>query len=356
MTSITPTSILAGLACTVALATGCGSDSSSSDSAKVTKPTTTAAKKVSAVSVGVKAPGLIAFRRYTDSSQAQGAVFTIKPDGSGEKQVTHPPTNYVDDQPAFSADGSKIAFERCPPAGPKPCRVWTVNRDGSGAREVSARCPSGPVCDSSGPAWSEDGRLAVNLASGLVKSGDWGDQIQHSEITVLDLERKTQLAIAHLDHWQGDIGSPAWSPDGKRIVYQRQWSPISHKTGLALFVVSAKGGTPRRLTAENIAGGDHAVWSPDGKWIAFRTHADQDPGEGPTELSLIHPDGSGLRHLKTPEDDVLSAGFSPDGEWITFGAPGVGHTYDVWAMRLDGSDIHPITRTSTWDSAPDWGP
>ncbi|MEN3282975.1 MAG: hypothetical protein V7607_4115 [Solirubrobacteraceae bacterium] len=98
------------------------------------------------------------------------------------------------------------------------------------------------------------------------------------------------------------------------------------------------------------------MWSPDGRWIAFRTHADQEPGEGPTELSLIHPDGSGLRHLKTPEGDVLSAGFSPDGQWITFGAPGVGDTYDVWAMRVDGSDMHPITRTTTWDSAPDWGP
>jgi TolB protein len=350
MTSITRTSLLAGLACAVALASGCSSGSSSSDSAKTA---TTAAKKVS---VGVKAPGLIAFRRYTDASQAQGAVFTVKPDGTGEKQVTHPPTNHVDDQPAFSADGSKIAFERCPSNEAKPCRVWTVDRDGGGEREVPARCSLGPVCDSSGPAWSEDGRLAVNLASGRVKSGDWGNQIQHSEVTVLDLERRTQLGIAHLDHWQGDVGSPAWSPDGKQIVYQRQWSPISHKIGLALFVVPAKGGTPQRLTAENIAGGDHPAWSPDGKWIAFRTHADQEPGEGPTELSLIHPDGSGLRHLKTPEDDVLSTGFSPDGEWITFGAPGVGDTYDVWAMRVDGSDMHPITRTRTWDSAPEWGP
>ena len=93
MTRITRTALLAGVACTVALASGCGSGSSSSDSATATKATTTAAKKVSAVSVGVNAPGLIAFRRYTDPSQAEGAVFTIKPDGSGEKQVTHPPTN-----------------------------------------------------------------------------------------------------------------------------------------------------------------------------------------------------------------------------------------------------------------------
>ena len=76
MTSITRTSLLAGLAGVVALAGGCGSGSSSSDSA-TTATTTTTTKKVSAVSVGVKAPGLIAFRRYSDPSHAQGAVFTV---------------------------------------------------------------------------------------------------------------------------------------------------------------------------------------------------------------------------------------------------------------------------------------
>jgi TolB protein len=358
MTSITRTALLAGLACTVALASGCGSGSSSSDAAKVTKTTAAApaTKKVSAVSVGVKAPGLIAFRRYTDSSQAQGAVFTIKPDGSGEKQVTHPPTNYVDDQPAFSADGSKIAFARCPTEDPKPCVAWVVNREGSGATRMEVQCPR-PDCDVSDPAWSQDGRVALIVASGEVKQGPGGNQIDHSAVVVFDPKRGTQRTVAHLDGFKGDLKGPAWSPDGSRIVYERQWSPLAKRGGLALFVVSSKGhGTPRRLTPEALAGGDHPVWSPDGKWIAFRTHADQEPGAGPTELSLIHPDGRGLRHLKTPEDDVLSAGFSPDGEWLAFAAPGVGGTYDVWAMRVDGSDMHPITRTASWDSAPDWGP
>lgn len=358
MIDIARTSAVAGLACTIALASGCGSGASNANSATGARSTTTAVKPDSAVSVGVKAPGLIAFRRYADATQTAGAIFTIRPDGTGERQVTHPPAGYADDQPAFSADGSRIAFERCPVDELKPCRTWVANRDGSGARELPARCPAAPTvtCDSSAPAWSEDGRLAVDLAWGTIKSGDWGNQIGHSAITVLDLERKTQRMVARLDHFQGDLGGPAWSPDGRRIVYQRQWSPISHRTGLALFVVPANGGTPRRLTAESIAGGDHPSWSPDGRWIAFRTHADQEPGAGPTQLSLIHPDGSGLRHLQTPGDDVLSTSFSPDAAWIAFGAPGVGGTYDVWAMRVDGSDAHPITRTTTWDSAPDWGP
>jgi TolB protein len=191
MTSITRTSLLAGLACTVAIASGCGSDSSSSDSGKVTKTTTTAAKRVSAVGVGVKAPGLIAFRRYTDSTQAQGAVFTIKPDGTGEKQVTHPPTNDIDDQPTFSADGSKIAFARCPTQDPKPRAAWVVDREGSGAAPMEVECPR-PDCDISDPAWSEDGRVALIVASGEVKQGPDGNQIDQSEVVVFDPKRGTQ--------------------------------------------------------------------------------------------------------------------------------------------------------------------
>jgi TolB protein len=356
MTSITRTSLLAGLACTVALASGCGSDSSSSDSAKVTKATTTAAKKGSAVSVGVKAPGLIAFRRYSDATQSQGAVFTIKPDGTGERQVTHPPTNYVDDQPTFSADGSKIAFARCPTEDRKPCVAWVVNREGSGATAMEVECPR-PDCDISDPAWSQDGRVALIVASGQVKVGPEGNQIDHSEVVVFDPKRGTQRTVAHLDGFKGDLKGPAWSPDGSQIVYERQWSPLAKHGGLALFVVSSKGGgTPPRLTSEALAAGDHPVWSPDGKWIAFRTHADLEDGKGSTQLTLVRPDGKGRRTIKTPGDNVLSTGFSPDGTWITFGAPGVGDTWDVWASRIDGTNVRPITRTKTWDSAPDWGP
>ena len=351
-TTTRTTCLLAGLTC-AAVISGCGSDEKSDTSATTVKT----APAAHAASVGVQAPGLIAFRRYSDPSQSEGAVFTIKPDGTGERQITHPPSDYVDDQPTFNADGSKIAFERCPGvASTDPCRAYVINRDGSGEHRVTVHCSTDPVCDSSAPAWSDDGRLAINLAEGREKKGSWGNQIQISEIAVVDLKRHTQRLAARLDHWQGDLGNPYWSPDGKRIVYQRQWSPISNKVGLALFVVPAGGGKAKRVTAEDMAAGDHPSWSADGKWIAFRTGADKDPGEGPSTLSLIHPDGTGYRALKAAGDSVGSTGFSPDGAWITYGAPGAGGEYDVWVMHPDGSDKHPVTRTKAWDSAPDWGP
>jgi TolB protein len=301
---------------------------------------------------GVKTAGLIAFRRYFDDAQTHGAVFTIRPDGSGERQLTRPPAGYVDDQPAISADGSRIAFERCSEG--KPCHVFVMNADGGDLHRLKVRCALKPICDDSAPAWGPDGELAINLASGREKTGGFGGQIQRSEIVLLDPDTGGQPSVARLDDWQGDLRRPVWSPDGRRIAYEHLWSPLSGRQGLALHVVSARGGKSRRVTPYNLAAGDSPDWSPDGRWLIFRTHADE--MGGPSELSLVHPDGSGLRHFDTPGDTVLSSSFSPDGNWIVYAAPGRSGAFDLFVMRSDGSGNRPLTRTRRWDSAPEWGP
>src|SRR5262245_4263954 len=78
--------------------------------------------------------GRIAFRRFFNDEQTWGAVFTIDPDGTDERQVTFPPEGYVDRNPDVSPDGRRIAFERegvdCGP----DCsydEVFVVDADGS---------------------------------------------------------------------------------------------------------------------------------------------------------------------------------------------------------------------------------
>jgi hypothetical protein len=62
---------------------------------------------------------------------------------------------------------------------------------------------------------------------------------------------------------------PSWSPDGRFLTYAAG-SPI------AVWVVSAAGGDPRRLAA-----GDYPVWSPDGAWIAYSVWTQEsDPDQG----------------------------------------------------------------------------
>ena len=56
--------------------------------------------------------GAIAFKRYLDDAHSSSALFTIRPDGTGERQVTRPVGGELDDQPDWSRDGSRIVFTR----------------------------------------------------------------------------------------------------------------------------------------------------------------------------------------------------------------------------------------------------
>src|SRR4051812_3832240 len=61
------------------------------------------------------ANGPIAFRRFFDAGHRTGAIFLTNTDGTGERQITHPPSGAVDAQfgpPSFSPDGSKLVFTR----------------------------------------------------------------------------------------------------------------------------------------------------------------------------------------------------------------------------------------------------
>ena len=78
--------------------------------------------------------GRIAFRRYLDPDRKQGALFVINPDGTGERQLTHPGPTAVDDQPDFSPDGREIAFERCD-SSDGACGVWRVRVDEGAPRQ-----------------------------------------------------------------------------------------------------------------------------------------------------------------------------------------------------------------------------
>ena len=288
--------------------------------------------------------GQIAFHRSLDSAQTTQAIFVINPDGTGERRLTHPDPGVIDDQPDWSADGAKIAFERCAPAG---CEAWTMNADGSGAKRI------GPSEERSAPAWAPDGKvLAVNRAFGSVEN----NQIEFSQLVLVD--SSTGRIIRRLDarsNFQGDTGGAGWAPDGTQVVFGRVNSSTGSPPGAgAVFVVNADGTGLRRLTPWGLNGGDHPVWSPDGKLILFRAVSDEVYGN----LYTIHPDGTGLHKLTGYDSTtmVLSCSFSPDGRWITFAKSGVGGESDVFVMRADGSDIHPVTQTALPDSAPDWGP
>lgn len=303
--------------------------------------------------------GLIAFRRYFNDDHSKSAIFTINPDGSGQTQITHPPKGSVDDQPDWSPDGSLIAFTRCPNNG--ACAVYLVNADGTGLKRLSTVCAGNPpACeDDADVTFLPDGKhVAFTRASGNIKHfKDGSDQIQHSDVVVSDLNGGNRRVVLSSGEYKADYNFAYFSPDGKRFVYEHSNSPLSKPAHTAaLFVAGSDGSGDHRITPWSLDAGDNPDWSPDGKWILFRTHVGSDKN---CSIDIIHPDGTGLKQLANygAAANMRSATFSPDGKWIVFATNrGKGSSNPaVYIMQADGSHLQLVTHSKLWDSAADWG-
>ena len=98
----------------------------------------------------------------TPTTGAQWEIVTANPDGSGELIVSagNPGSERAsfleeDRAPSWAPDGSKIVFmsQDQVPACCGPWQIWAVNRDGTGATNLTAD----PAANDGSPTWSPDG-------------------------------------------------------------------------------------------------------------------------------------------------------------------------------------------------------
>ena len=114
---------------------------------------------------------------------------------------------------------------------------------------------------------------------------------------------------------------PALSPDGAQAcVSITQYDMEENKARAHLWLLSAFGGEPRRLTAAGDKDGEPR-WSPDGSWIAFvgKRRAGDDGDEDPeSQVYLIAPDGGEARRLTDMPTGAFGIRWFPDSRRIAF--------------------------------------
>jgi Tol biopolymer transport system component len=267
-------------------------------------------------------------------------IATIDPDGSNPT----PLTSAREVSPAWSPDGTKIAFSWLNPAAGNR-DIYVMNADGTGVTQLT----TDPLSDVN-PSWSPDGTKLVFTSN----RADDGNGNHLNEIWTMNADGSNQTQLTH--SVRADFGD--WSPDGSRIAY------IGNDGNTpAVRVVNADGTNDTAVVASSFIG-TGISWAPDGSRIAYSKDAPQ------TSIYTIRPDGTGDFQLTRlpPMAGFLTGGdtdpsWSPDGTRIAFSRDLLsgGSSYvpaNVWTINPDGTGETQVT-TSTIGGLlrlqPDWG-
>jgi hypothetical protein len=238
-----------------------------------------------------------------------GAVWTINPDGSGARNVASP--GFF---PAWSPDHSAIAYADADGAG-GGLHVVTASGDSG--------LTTGVVADSE-PVWSPDGK---KIAFGRI---DNSQPVEKSEIWIVDRDGKNLRQLTHLTCPNGYNRDPSWSPDGKTIVFWSSNADCTHGN-YSLYSVDVASGVATPFNPPVNTTSDGPAWSPDGKTIAFSS--DGYGGVG-FDICVMSPDGSGAHRITQLSGNEKDPAWSPDAKRLVIARSG-----GIYLMDKDGSDI-----------------
>lgn len=292
--------------------------------------------------------------------------------------------------PSWSPDGARVVFHRETETGWPPHRPWPgrdaryrLVRSGvfasyspDGAQLVLNDATAGILHNDILKMDADGGRRAVLFRDSLRSAlgAAWsprGDRIAFAlgrffpnalgpAAAAIAIVRPDGTGLELLTDSVGNAGFPSWSPDGRQLVYR-----VAKDGRSALMIVDAATRAVRPLT-DGSANDNSPAWSPRGDLIAFTAKRE---GDADYDIFAIAPDGTGLRRLTSAAGNDSHPAWSPDGEWIVFTSARGGfkdeaplHPFnpqpygDLYAMRPDGSGLHPITDSQFEDGTPTWIP
>jgi Tol biopolymer transport system component len=263
-----------------------------------------------------------------------GEIYTIKPDGTGLRQLTELDGNAS--HPDWSPDGTRIVFWLEDQA------TYIMNANGSDLHVVTA--PGGQA------SFTPDGHHIVYECASQTCNGESGIFLMRD-----DGSDAPGLRLSNNPFTDAGDNDPQVSPDGQTVTFVR------HKVDgelQALFAVDIDGTNVRKVAGYPLEVGVKHDWAPDGGQIVITPFADFPDDRFPS-VATIMPDGSGLRFLTSPtRGDVASfaGSYSPNGNWIVFRAQDVNREgFRLMKMHPDGSGRTVIAKLPFAPRFIDWG-
>lgn len=292
-------------------------------------------------------------------------VYLISTDGGEPRAVTN--DKQSSHSPRWSPEGKRLAFVS---ARDGESQIWTIELAEAGTGPL--RKLSSITTGADGPVWSPDGKWiaftsevypecasddcnkqrAEKAAASKVKArivdrllyrhwNTWKDgKRSHVFIVATDNGETRDLTPGNYDAPPFSLGGQtdyAFSPDSKELAFARNTDKDeARSTNGDLFTVPATGGEPRRITGDNPANDLSPVYSPDGRYIAYR--AQSRPGfESDRWRLMLYDRKTGQSHSLTEQFDSSVEGFtfSADGQRVYLSALDQGRQ-PIYELPLGG--------------------
>ncbi len=272
---------------------------------------------------------------YYSEREGQSALWRMRPDGTEQEQVSDAKPVL---SPAIAPDG-RIGFST---EKNGKWLIQSVKPDGSDLQNESDR-----TLEYWAPAFDrKPGRMVCH---GKVEF----DSLEQEDpidpyLLIDDHPIKVKLAERTVNMMAIDGSFPSLNPKGQQFVYSR---------GFKQILVSNINGKQKNVVFDRV---DKSSWRPnwskDGEWIVCTVGDTFAGASKDVDLWKLRPDGSDVVNLTSDSNsnDAFPY-FSPDGKWITFRSGRDGN-HNIYLINADGSNPRQLTDHNATDTMPAFAP